>query len=194
MLPDLYIVGDLDQVINFGSFPDAGRSDGTAVNTAVAANFHIILQDYIAQLRNLLKTIFCRLETEAIGANYSVAVHDAVITNHTVVVDPDPAVQNTVFTDLHIFTDIHMGIHLRTIADFYLLGYTGERTHIYILTNGGSFMEHSTLLNSGTALLHLLIQVHKHLKRKVRVFNDNYSGSIGLVFQQFFRYDEYRTF
>ena len=52
------IVGDLDEVVDFGSFTNAGFAKARAVDRGVGANFHIVLDDGPANLRDFFVNAF----------------------------------------------------------------------------------------------------------------------------------------
>src|ERR1700751_4146880 len=51
--PDHDVMSNLDKVIDLGSFPDDGIAAGAAVYGGAGADFHIVLNDHPAELRNL---------------------------------------------------------------------------------------------------------------------------------------------
>src|ERR1043166_3281233 len=53
MLPHNYVMGDLHEVIDLGTFADDSRTEGAAIDGDIGADFNIIMNDHIANLRHL---------------------------------------------------------------------------------------------------------------------------------------------
>ncbi|MEI9961017.1 MAG: hypothetical protein WDM76_07740 [Limisphaerales bacterium] len=45
-------MSDLDKIINFRALADDGRTERTAINGHVRANFHVVADNNISNLRN----------------------------------------------------------------------------------------------------------------------------------------------
>ena len=82
--PQMHIVGNLDQVVEFDTVFNHGVVQRTAVDTGVGTNFHIVADAHTAQLLNLdpLPLILCK--TKAIGSNDSARMHDATLADGAV--------------------------------------------------------------------------------------------------------------
>ena len=67
MLIDVYVVCNLAQVVYFDAFSDEGGAHGGAVYAAIGADFDVVFNDDIADLRNFaVGTIFIGGKTETI--------------------------------------------------------------------------------------------------------------------------------
>ncbi|MPM69542.1 hypothetical protein SDC9_116487 [bioreactor metagenome] len=69
ILSNLTIVCDLDQIIEFYSPTNDGRSHDGTIYSSVGANFHIVLQHHIAHLLDFVVDPFLFAESEAVCAN-----------------------------------------------------------------------------------------------------------------------------
>src|SRR6266516_2671574 len=52
MLPYNHVMGDLNEVIDFGAFTDDRRTQGRTINRYIRADFHIVMNDHVANLRH----------------------------------------------------------------------------------------------------------------------------------------------
>ena len=71
ILADLHVVADLDQVVEFHAPADDRRVGLGPVDAGVGADFHVVFDDDVAQLRNLVEAA-CGIgnEAEAVGADH----------------------------------------------------------------------------------------------------------------------------
>src|ERR1700676_3902147 len=69
MLADGHVVRNLDQVINLRAFADDRRTERSPINGHVRADFHVIANDHVANLRHLAMETAVEHVTEAIRSN-----------------------------------------------------------------------------------------------------------------------------
>src|SRR5450432_1773898 len=69
VLSDLYIVGDMDQVVEFYSFAQDRRTKRSPVNGAIGADLHIIFYQHIPDLGYFFNIVF-GVEAKAITADH----------------------------------------------------------------------------------------------------------------------------
>ena len=75
MFADLHVVPDLDQVINFRPFADDCRLECPAINRHVRADFDVVADDDVADLRHLTMRAAIEHVAEAVRANYRSGVN-----------------------------------------------------------------------------------------------------------------------
>ena len=63
------VVGDLHEVVDFGAFADDGGAKRAAVNRHVGADFNVVVNDNLADLRNFSVDAAVRDVAKAVGAN-----------------------------------------------------------------------------------------------------------------------------
>ena len=63
------VVPDLHEIINFRAFPDDRILKGPAIDAAVGADFHVVLDDHPADLRHLEVALAAHGEAEAVLAD-----------------------------------------------------------------------------------------------------------------------------
>src|SRR5690606_6187974 len=120
--PDLRVMADLDQVVQFGSLADDGAADRGPIDGCVGADLHIIVQDHIAHLRHLLvHTILVRREAETIGPDHRSAVDDAVAADHHAIVDLHARVHTRSFADHGAIAHVAVREDLHAIADHHII-------------------------------------------------------------------------
>ena len=80
-------MADMNKVIDFCTMANDRRAHGCAVNAVMRADFDIILEDDIADLRHFRMYAFMRCEAEAVRADDSRAVDDAAFADTAVLAD-----------------------------------------------------------------------------------------------------------
>src|SRR4029077_6140579 len=81
MPADHHVVPDLHEIINFGTLTDHRVLEGAAVDTAVGANFDVIIKDDTADLGHLQMALRAHGKAEAILADANTSVEDHPIAN-----------------------------------------------------------------------------------------------------------------
>ena len=69
VFPNGDVVGDLHQVVDLGAFADDGRPQRAAVNGDVGADFHVVLDDDVADLRDFAMDAGVEDVAKTVGAN-----------------------------------------------------------------------------------------------------------------------------
>src|SRR5215813_1075761 len=69
MAADHHVVGDLHEVVDLGALADDGISERAAVDTAVGADLHVVLDDHPADLRHLEMPLRAHGEAEPVLAD-----------------------------------------------------------------------------------------------------------------------------
>ncbi len=100
IVADFYIMRDLDQVVQLGAFTDKGRPDRRPVDRYIGADLHPILDQYIPDLRDLLKAPI-RLwgKAKTIAADHRTRMDRDVGADHAIVIDLHPRMEHGIVTD-----------------------------------------------------------------------------------------------
>ena len=77
------IVSDLNQVIQLDAVFNDGVFNGATVNTGVRPDFHIVTNQYAAELLYLYPLPLVKRKAETIGTDHHACVKNAVFTNDT---------------------------------------------------------------------------------------------------------------
>ena len=97
---DVAAVSDHDQIAELRALANDGRADRRSIHGAVGAQFHIIFDHHIADLRNLVVcAVMCRV-TESVLAHDTACVKDDTIAQDTAVVNRNIGNQNFTITVL----------------------------------------------------------------------------------------------
>ena len=87
VLSYLHIVGQMDKIIQFHALVDTRRAHRGAVDGGVGPDFHVVVDDHIAHLRDLLvMAVGLRGEAKAIGTEHCSRMENAVFTNNRVAI------------------------------------------------------------------------------------------------------------
>src|SRR6266478_2213906 len=85
---DLAVVADLHEIVDLSAFANDRGLEGAAVDGGAGADFHVIADLHMAQLRNFVVTSVVQAVAEAVRANDRVGVNrDAVAQNGAVIKD-----------------------------------------------------------------------------------------------------------
>src|SRR5262249_14082054 len=73
------IVANLDEIVDLGPFANHGVLDGSAIDGAVGADFHAVLDDDPTDLRDLAGTLGARDKPESVLSDRTARMHDHAI-------------------------------------------------------------------------------------------------------------------
>ena len=79
MLPDDHVVSHLHQIVDFRPFANQRLAEPRTVNRAVGANFHVVFNHDVSNLRHFLVTTLDELVSEPIRAD-----HDARLKSYAI--------------------------------------------------------------------------------------------------------------
>src|SRR5690349_4325755 len=121
MLPDGDVVGDLNEVIDFGSSANDGRPQGTAIDRHIGADFDVVANDYVADLRHLAMRAGIRNVAEAIRTNDAAGMDAHAMTEFGAGIEGDVGKEVDVVADLAAGTDVICALQDGAGADPHLL-------------------------------------------------------------------------
>ena len=81
MLADLYVVSDVDLVIDLGAVADPRVFDRAAVDGGARADFDIVANHHPPELRDLEMAARARDEAEAVLADMDAGMEDGAVTD-----------------------------------------------------------------------------------------------------------------
>ena len=143
MLPDIYIVGDLHEIIDLGAAANHGLAQSRTIDGCVCANLNIIFDHDNADLWNLDPTFAAAGIAETVAANdhtrvkYHPIADAASMSNHHV------GMKYAIGTDLDIVTDKDTRIKRRIAANF------GARADIRMRENRNSLVDDRRCIDAG---------------------------------------------
>ena len=107
----------MNKIVELHPFMDPSGTHGGTVDRGIGTDFHIIVNDHISHLRNLVVvSVSLGSEAKAIGTDHGTCMDDAALTHHRIAIKPDSRVQRGAISDYGAITDIHLGIDLHIIA------------------------------------------------------------------------------
>src|ERR1700733_8943212 len=113
ILAHIHIVGDLDQVVQFGSGPDDGRSDRRPVDRCVGPDLYIVFNLHVADLRPLLDaSVRRRCKPEPVAADNGTRMNGHLLADETVVINLYPGMQYRIVAYPYIIAEIDLRIDL----------------------------------------------------------------------------------
>lgn len=128
-----HVVCDLDEIVDLHIVLDFGRAHRSAVDAGIRANFHIVADNHIADLRNLEILTVLGSEAETVGTDDGTCVQDAVVADFTTGIDFDTGVERGAVSDLDIVTEAHLRIDAGAIAHHDVFANADELANIDIL-------------------------------------------------------------
>src|SRR5262249_4937337 len=105
MLTHLHVVPDLDEIIDFRAATDDGVAERRAVDGAVRADLHVVLDDDASRLRDLAVPCAVEGEAEPVGADDRARMHDDVAP------ESRAGEQRHVWTEYASLTGLHARSH-----------------------------------------------------------------------------------
>lgn len=148
MLANMAIVSDLDQIVDFGAGADDRIGQRAAVDGGAGADFHVVLQDGAAQLRDFFVTGGGGDIAEAVTADDRAAMEDDAVADQGVgdhAIGADAAVA----ADLHARFDDGVGFDVDIVADGYLSANDNAGFDAAALAQGGRRVDYCAGMRAG---------------------------------------------
>ena len=173
---DVAVVCDLHEVVQFHTAANIGRAHRRTVHAGVCADFNVILNADIANLRNLLIALSGRREAKTVGTDDTAGMQNDAIADLAVVIDRHIGIEHAVLPDTGVLLNDDAGVELRTFAHRSALADIDVRTQIDILADGGAFRNHGSRMNAGAFRHSRLIERQKFGDGFIGVRDTNQSG------------------
>ena len=148
MIANLYVVGNLDLVIELHAVTDHGIGQGPAINSGVHTDFHVVTDQYAADLGNLVPDTLGVGKAKAFAADHSTRLNDHTLTNTHIVVERHTRGQPAIGSDFATRADKAVGTHRDTSANTRTTLDHGERTNTGRRVNLGIIGDHGRRMNT----------------------------------------------
>lgn len=118
MLPDLDVVGDLDEIVDFRAFADDGLFEARTIDGGVGADLDVVFEDYIAELLELDEVALSVREiAEAAGADDGTWLENDSVAKNAPLTDAGERVKQAVLTDRYLKSNRDVGTDDGVIVD-----------------------------------------------------------------------------
>src|SRR6478752_6944315 len=132
----IYIVRDLNQIIELRSLSNEGRAHCCSINCSIRTNFYIVFNYYIANLWDFIVSAICLwCKTKTIATNYRIRMDINTTSNHATIINLNSSENSTIVRDFCLCTYINLGINSAIVTNLYIFFNCAKRTNKYILTN-----------------------------------------------------------
>jgi hypothetical protein len=136
------IVGDLAEIVNFGTAVDDGGAHGGTIDAGVGTDFDIVLDNNITYLVDFaVGAIALGGKSKAIGTDDDTCMEDAVVADVAFTINLYAGVEDYVVTHDTVVTDIDLGVDLDIVANDSVATDYGEGTDIAVLTQAGGAVD-----------------------------------------------------
>jgi len=127
-----YIVGQMNQIVNFDAVSNKGGPHGGAVNGGMGSDFNVVSQNNTAHLGYLgINLLRIGGITEPIRTHHCIGVQDTSIANFAVIHEANPWMKNAVPSNFDAGSHIDMGRDTSAISDNRSRSHRRERTDSY---------------------------------------------------------------
>ena len=99
---DFDVVAEMDEVVDFRPPADFRRTQGCIIETRAGADFDIVAEGDVADLRDPRMLALFRSKAEAFAADDGVSPDDGVLSEDAVFVDDGTGIEDRTFADLDI--------------------------------------------------------------------------------------------
>src|ERR1019366_6780570 len=118
---DFDVVRDLDEVVNFRAFADDRRAQRSAINRHVGADFHVVADDDISDLRHFAVNAAVLHVTEAVRANHRAGMNADALADFRMRINGDVRKQIHLVAEIGVVTDEVAALQDRPRANLYAL-------------------------------------------------------------------------
>src|SRR5687768_6074255 len=115
-------MSDLDEVIEFYTFVnDRGiAKKGCTVNYRVGADSDIVLNNYIAQLRDcFVGPVILRCKTKTIATDHSAGMDNTIVADFGTGIQLDTGMDHAVIANHHIIADKNVWVYFYIVTDLH---------------------------------------------------------------------------
>ena len=172
----IHVVRYLHEVVELHAVTNNRGSHGRAVHTSVGTYFHIILNGYDSNLRNLLVAISRRSKTKSIGTNHNTCMKCDSRTQLAIVVNRHVRIDGAILTYRHVVVNHHIRIDGSATTNLHVFSYVCQRSHIAVLANLCRLGNDCLLANASLLLLHGLIHRQQLCHCLVSIIHTNQCG------------------
>ena len=143
------------QVVYLGITVHDSRTHHCTVDSRVSAYLHIVLNNDVAYLRDLLVHALCvGFKTETVCTDDCTGMQDTVGSNAAVVIDLHTRIEDCVVADNDVVAYIRMWVNLYSFSQAHVAANVGERTDIRVLGHRYSFGNERGLLDTLLGWVH----------------------------------------
>src|SRR5207247_2300652 len=144
---------DVDQVVDLGAASDAGRVQGSAVDSGVGTDLDVIGNLESASLREFLVMSGCLVAhiTEAIAPEHGSRMNDHTVAEPGTGIDGDVGIELTIGSDDGVGADRRSRADPGAIADFDILPDDCAPSDHRVFTEPRGGVDHRAGINSGLA-------------------------------------------
>ena len=137
VLADAAVVGDLNQVVDFGAFADRGRAVGAAVDRGAGADFDVVVDANVAQLGGQDMSPGDVRVAEAVSADHCAAVNDHAVADDRVFVEHRAGTDEHVASDFAAGQNLCAGQNCGAVADDAIVadGCAGVNVYVFAATS-----------------------------------------------------------
>ena len=154
-LPNLDIMSHLYEIVELRIAADDSRTHHGTIDSGISTNLHIVFDDNIAYLREfLVHTLGIRFKSKTIATNDYARVQNTIFSNHAIIVDLHPRIEDGVIANLDIITYIGMWIDLYPFTQLDILTNIRKGTNIRILGHNNTFADETWLLDALFSRIH----------------------------------------
>ena len=146
---DFDVVRDLHEVVDLGAFANDRWAQRTAVNRHVRADFHVVADDDVADLRHLAVNAAVLHITETVRANHRAGMNAHAPADFRVRINGDVRKQVHVVAELRIVADTIAGLQDRPRADTHAFADDTMRSDVRGGVHFGARRNDGRWMNSG---------------------------------------------
>ena len=136
-LPDLHVMRDLNQIVYLRAGPDPSRSQRTSIHRGVASNFHIVLQDYRADLGELDLRPAVEYIPETIATYDGSRVKDYAIAQLSTGIEHHLRIQDALSANDATISYHHAGVKNGSLPDARAIADDCMRPEVYAIFDPG---------------------------------------------------------
>ena len=110
-------MADMHEIVNLCAVPHHGGIYGGAVYAHMSADFYVVAQNYVADLRHFLVNAVVGGEAEPICADNRCAVNYAIFADYAIFANCGGGIDSSSVTDFGKLPDIGVGVNRRVVAN-----------------------------------------------------------------------------
>ena len=179
----LDIMRHLNEVVYLRILAHDGRTHHGAVDGGVGTYLHVVLDDDVADLGDLLVDALCvRLEAETVGTDHYTGMEDTSLADAAVGVNLHARIEDGTLADGDIIADIDVRVYLYPFAQTHVLTDISKSAYVGVCRNGNPFGDEGGLLDTFLGREHSFADHRQKLSHRAAGILHEDESAAGFVF------------
>ncbi len=115
---DVYVVADLDQIVDLRTLADPRLAESPTVDAGISPDLYVVFEDDRTDLRKFDVAFIAVADiSEAVRSDHNARMQDHTVADHRIIFNEYVRMQDTFTADIDVIAYLRSGPQLRSVAD-----------------------------------------------------------------------------